>query len=259
MNHLTISYQLSEQDLECAVCYTPIYPPIYSCCSCFTLYLCRDCNVKTDKCPSCRSNSIYHCKQLEQLITWSLCDNKGCGARLLPWAVKSHLENCEYSPGPCVFCSESTTSFTSHLKECTECEWIEKNSNETSGSLNTLVRFQLTRSLREITINLQDWNENLAIVLPKAIIIISKGKTVGVLSKDSKVDCYYSECNQVCMTQTILTINNMTLKELNEQKYILPVIPTNTQSICFKLAPVDDDISISSFNSDIPQVIQEEN
>jgi hypothetical protein len=183
MNKLNISYKLSEQDLECGICYTPIHPPIYSCCSSFTLYLCQECRLKTIKCPSCRSNTLYHHKQLEQLISWSSCVNEGCSAQLLPWAFTSHLEICEYSPTRCLFCHESTTTYLAHLKECSDCEWIEKNSNETAGSLNTLIRFQWTPSLKEITIDLHDWNENMAIILPKVIIFISKERTVGVITR----------------------------------------------------------------------------
>jgi hypothetical protein len=102
-------------------------------------------------------------------------------------------------------------------------------------------------------------NENLAIILPKVIIFISKEKTVGVFSKDIKVDCYFSTSNQVCMTQTILAINNMNLRDLINNLKTLPIIPSNIESISFKVAPADDEISISTFNSDIPYAIQEEN
>ena len=108
MNQINISYSLSEKDLECAICYNPIQPRIYSCTNCFTLYLCEECYNKSTKCPSCRNKTLYHHKQLEQLIQWDKCTNTNCPVQLLPWGLACHLDCCEYQPIPCLFCSMLT-------------------------------------------------------------------------------------------------------------------------------------------------------
>jgi hypothetical protein len=258
MTHVNISYNLNEKDLECSICYNPIQPSIYSCINCFTMYLCEECYKKTIKCPSCRNKTLYHHKQLEHFIQWDKCTNTNCPVQLLPWGINSHLECCEYQPLPCPFCSSPTTvdTISSHLKECLESEWVERNSNDTSGSLETLPRIQF-KSLSALTIDMNEWNMNLFISLPKAIILISKDKRVGIIS-EGKVDCYFQERDDICWTQTALTISPMTLRTLNNNKSKLPVIPSNVDVIGIRTTTAEDEISLDSMES-FPDDIQEEN
>ena len=255
MNQINISYSLNEKDLECSICYNPIQPRIYTCTNCFTLYLCEECYVKSGSCPSCRNKTLYHHKQLERMIEWSNCTNTNCPIQLLPWALTSHLECCEYQPIPCPFCSNPTTidTISTHLKECPESEWAERNSNETSGSLPR-IKF---KSRSTLTLDMIDWNMNLSIALPNAIVFISKKKRIGVLS-DEKVHCHFQERDDVCWTQTILTISPMTLRTLNMNKFKFPVIPSDVYSISIETTKADDEISLDSIDS-YSHTNQEEN
>jgi hypothetical protein len=201
---------------------------------------------------------LYHHKQLEQFSQWNKCTNTNCPVQILPWALTSHLECGEYQPLPCPFCSTPTTidTISNHLKECPESGWVERNSNDTSGSLETLPRIQF-KSLSALTIDMNECIINLFISLPKAIVLISKEKKIGIISK-GKVDFYFQEKDDICWTQTVLTISPMTLRTLNNNKSKLPVIPSSVGVIGIRTTTADDEISLHSMES-LPDTIQEEN
>jgi hypothetical protein len=48
------------------------------------------------------------------------------------------------------------------------------------------------KSLSALTIDMNEWNMNLFISLPKVIILISKEKRIGIISEE-KVDFYFHE------------------------------------------------------------------
>jgi hypothetical protein len=64
--------------------------------------------------------------------------------------------------------------------------------------------------------------------------------------------------DDICWTQTALTISPMTLRTLNNNKSKLPVLPSNVDVIGIRTTTADDEISLDSMES-LPDDIQEVN
>jgi hypothetical protein len=57
--------------------------------------------------------------------------------------IESHRLECLHGPVKCLVCSASVSTMDLHqhiIEDCTELNWMENNSNNTSGSLEKLLK-----------------------------------------------------------------------------------------------------------------------
>lgn len=142
MKTLTVNYELNQNDLQCCICLQDLTYPIFQCTT-GNHFVCDICRRKTNRnCPVCRTSRIYHNEFLERHLQSQVteCKNKLCNMKMFEWTVNTHAELCIYQPSQCFFCDKviEMHELKKHLKDECPIDWIEKNDQETQGTLDLL-------------------------------------------------------------------------------------------------------------------------
>ena len=255
---ITISCNLTKEDLKCVVCFDGISPPFIQC-NAANHFVCNLCYNKlpTDNCPCCRSLKLFNNIQLEQMLSEYLtdCSFSMCSSKVFNWELDEHLRDCRHAPTKCFFCEALVESnqLISHLKENCLDLVVCRDANNTTGSLTLFQHFDVSRKRNAVKIELNKIPTSFAFIIIDLVICFRKDdnwKLAVVGSPKYEIDFYIKgKKSKSFQDQTILTINAVeTLKELPHLDE-LATISLDQAKIEFVVGENDDSASFASLST----------